>query len=152
MGQTIYPLPSISAHSLREVKETRKVALFTSAPAFLALGDVLDLDIVWECEPVDAAIETFEELAGAIPETAEIIYSIGGGLPVDAAKFAALQRNLPHVAIPTALSVDAHLTPASGIRRNGCVYYIETAAPDRMIIDWEVIAAAPAHVRAAGIL
>jgi glycerol-1-phosphate dehydrogenase [NAD(P)+] len=53
--------------------------------------------------------------------------------------------------LPTALSVDAFITAASGIRRNGCVYYIETKPPENVILDLDVIAAAPTFIRAAGI-
>ena len=53
--------------------------------------------------------------------------------------------------IPTALSVDAFITAASGIRRDGCVYYIETKPPEDLILDLDVIAAGPESIRAAGI-
>jgi glycerol-1-phosphate dehydrogenase [NAD(P)+] len=43
------------------------------------------------------------------------------------------------------------LTWASGVRREGCVYYVETKPPDRLVIDFAVLAAAPASIRAAGI-
>ncbi len=35
--------------------------------------------------------------------------------------------------------------------RDGCVYYIETKVPENLILDLDVIAAAPAHLRAAAI-
>jgi len=47
--------------------------------------------------------------------------------------------------------VDAFLTWASGIRQDGCVRYIETKTPETLIVDFEVIAAAPPTIRAAGI-
>jgi glycerol-1-phosphate dehydrogenase [NAD(P)+] len=53
--------------------------------------------------------------------------------------------------MPTALSVDAFLTAASGIRRDGCVHYILTKVPERLVLDFDVLAAAPAWIRAAGI-
>jgi len=59
--------------------------------------------------------------------------------------------HLPLTVISTALSVDAFLTAASGVRSDGCVVYISTKVPDRVILDLEVIAAAPSTIRAAGI-
>jgi len=53
--------------------------------------------------------------------------------------------------LPTALSVDAFFTAASGIRKDGCVYYVETKPPDKIILDLNVIADAPPSIRAAGI-
>jgi glycerol-1-phosphate dehydrogenase [NAD(P)+] len=53
--------------------------------------------------------------------------------------------------VPTALSVDAFITAASGIRKDGCVYYIETKPPENLVLDLDVIAAAPPAIRAAGV-
>ncbi|MCC7021220.1 MAG: iron-containing alcohol dehydrogenase [Thermomicrobiales bacterium] len=151
LPRRVWPLPRIEVVSLADARETRAVALYTSGPAWEAIGGVLALPVVWRAEPTDAAEERFVALADAMPDEAEVIYAVGGGLPVDAAKIAMARRGLPLVAVPTALSVDAHLTPASGIRRDGCVFYQETGAPERLLIDWEVIAAAPSWVRAAGL-
>lgn len=145
------PLPSIEERSLRSVRESRPVALFTHPAAWDALGGALDLPVLWRAEPAEATEDAFRSFARDIPGEVRAIYAVGGGLPVDAAKLAAHLRGLPLIAVPTALSVDAHLTPASGIRRDGCVFYIPTGAPRRLIVDWEVIAAAPPWVRAAGL-
>jgi len=72
-------------------------------------------------------------------------------MTADAAKYMAARLDLPLTVVPTALSVDAFLTSASGIRRDGCVYYIETRVPDTLILDLDIIAKAPAHISAAGI-
>ena len=37
------------------------------------------------------------------------------------------------------------------MRLDGCVYYLETKPPDQVVIDWDVIAAAPPSIRTAGI-
>jgi len=81
----------------------------------------------------------------------DIVYAVGGGLTADAAKYLAAKLNLPLTVVPTALSVDAFITAASGIRRDGCVYYIPTKVPENIILDFNVIAQAPASIRAAGI-
>jgi glycerol-1-phosphate dehydrogenase [NAD(P)+] len=80
-----------------------------------------------------------------------VIYAVGGGLAADAAKYFAFKLHLPLVICPTALSVDAFITAASGIRRDGCVVYIETKPPENLILDLDIIAKAPATFRAAGI-
>jgi glycerol-1-phosphate dehydrogenase [NAD(P)+] len=151
LGCRVWPLPRIERLSLRDVREERPVALYTSGPAWDALGGVLELPIAWQAEPTDATEELFSNLALDIPLEVEAVYAVGSGLPVDAAKIAMVRRGLPLIAVPTALSVDAHLTPARGIRRDGCVFYLETGAPGQLLVDWEVIAAAPSWVRAAGL-
>jgi glycerol-1-phosphate dehydrogenase [NAD(P)+] len=83
--------------------------------------------------------------------TGDVIYAVGGGLAVDAGKYLSVKTCLPLVCIPTVLSVDAFFTWASGVRRNGCVVYLDTRPPDRVIIDFDVLAAGPPSIRAAGI-
>jgi glycerol-1-phosphate dehydrogenase [NAD(P)+] len=70
---------------------------------------------------------------------------------VDAAKYLAVRLSLPLVCLPTALSVDAFITSASGIRQNGCVTYIETKVPETLFLDLDMISAAPEWIRSAGI-
>jgi len=136
--------------SLSQVFESRRTALFTAPPAWSALGNSLSLPIIWRADPSDATEEMFSMFAEQLPVETEVIYAVGGGLPFDAAKFAANLRNLPLVGVPTAISTDAPLTPASGVRRDGSVFYIPTGAPNLLYIDWDVISAAPPHVRATG--
>lgn len=147
---TVFPLPKMEYCSLGEVREDRRVALFTSPPAWDALAGTLDLPVIWRSEPTDATEELFLAYAGEIPEETEVIYAVGGGLPFDAAKLVAFRRRLPLIGVPTAISTDAPWTPASGIRRDGCVFYLPTGAPDVLYIDWEIVTAAPPHVRATG--
>ncbi len=137
--------------SLSTLREMRPVALFTDEGSWGALNGILQLDIRWQADPGDASQDRFEQLASEIPADAEVIYAVGGGLPVDAAKYAGMKRGLTVCAVPTALSVDAHLTPASGIRRDGCVFYVPTPPPKMLYVDWSVISSAPSWVRAAGI-
>lgn len=65
--------------------------------------------------------------------------------------YLAARLDLPLIVLTTALSADAFMTRASGIRKDGCVYHLATKPPDAIIIDFEVIARAPAPLRAAGI-
>jgi glycerol-1-phosphate dehydrogenase [NAD(P)+] len=53
--------------------------------------------------------------------------------------------------IPTALSVDAHFTWVSGVRRNGCVAYLDTGPAQVVYADDGFLAHAPPHLRAAGV-
>ena len=77
-----------------------------------------------------------------------IVYAVGGGLAVDTAKYIAKHWNLPLTCLPTALSVDAFFTWASGVRHEGCVEYLETKVPERLIVDMDVLAVAPDHLHA----
>jgi len=48
----------------------------------------------------------------------EIVYAVGGGLVTFSAVYISVKLILPLVVLPTALSVDAFMTAASGIRKN----------------------------------
>jgi glycerol-1-phosphate dehydrogenase [NAD(P)+] len=151
--QMLYNLPIAYLSPFSEIDEKRPVLLVTSTPAWNAVADRLHgLRVTTRLEPVEATTAAWDSLLASVKDTpGEVLYSVGGGLTADAAKYFAAHLNLPLVVLPTALSVDAFLTAASGIRRNGCVQYIPTKVPERLVLDLDVIAAAPASIRAAGI-
>jgi len=133
--------------------EKRPALLVTSAPAWNAVKDKLaGLNISAKVEATEAHTPHWDALLAETAKTQfEIVYAVGGGLTADAAKYLASKLNLTLTVVPTALSVDAFITAASGIRRDGCVYYIPTKVPENIILDLDVIAQAPAAIRAAGI-
>lgn len=145
----INTLPKVHLIPLPELEEKRPVALVTSEPAWKAVEKNLHLPIVWKTEVFEATTANWDQISANFQ--GDVVYSVGGGLTADAAKYYAAKYHLPLVVIPTALSVDAFITAASGIRKDGCVYYIETKPPDDLILDLDAIAAAPETIRAAGI-
>ena len=149
----IWNLPWVEFSAFNEIQETRPALLVTSAPAWNAVKHSLrGLNIAATIEVTEATTEYWDNLKSKIENRKfEIVYAVGGGLTADAAKYIASKLNLPLVVLPTALSVDAFITAASGIRKDGCVYYIETKVPERLILDLEPVAKAPASIRAAGI-
>jgi len=147
--KVIWNLPKVHLISLDALEEKRPVALVYSDPAWQAVATKLHLPVIWKAEVFEATVENWDTLAEGLQ--GEVVYSVGGGLTADAAKYIANKFALPLVVIPTALSVDAFITAASGIRRNGCVYYIETKPPETLLLDLDVIAAAPSAIRAAGV-
>lgn len=146
-------LPQVELMSFAEIDEKRPALLITSAPAWNAVKDKLKgLTTVENIEVKEATTEYWDDLRSKIVNRrTEVVYAVGGGLVADAAKYFAVKLGLPLTVLPTALSVDAFITAASGIRRDGCVYYIETKPPENLILDLDVIAHAPASIRAAGI-
>lgn len=145
-------VPEIETIALAEVRDTRDVGVVTSGPAWAAAHRAgLHLAPAWTDAPVDASEPAFAALAARCPAGVAVIYGVGGGLAADAAKYVARHHRLPLILIPTALSVDAHLTWASGVRRDGCITYLPTGAAQRVLVDTALIAAAPPGVRAAGI-
>jgi glycerol-1-phosphate dehydrogenase [NAD(P)+] len=151
MKKTIWPLPQIEICDLTKVEETRPAALVTGVDSWLSVKSLLRLPVVVQAEPDSASFDYLESLAAALPSEAEVIYGVGAGLVADVAKYVGFRRGLPVVLVPTALSVDGLLTAMVAARMNNTVKYIETGPAGKMIIDWEVIRAAPRHVRGAAI-
>lgn len=146
-------LPHVDIMPFSEIEEKGPALLVTSMPAWNAVKDHLrGLYVAERIEVTEATTENWGSIVTSAQNAEfEIVYAVGGGLVADAAKYIALKLGLPLVVLPTALSVDAFITAASGIRRDGCVYYVETKVPERLILDFDIIANAPVTVRAAGI-
>jgi glycerol-1-phosphate dehydrogenase [NAD(P)+] len=147
--ESCWPLPRIRYAPLSAVNESRNVSLFYSAGIREAVSGKLSLVPVSEIEVTEATLEYWDTLSEFVE--GDVIYAVGGGLVVDAAKYVAVKKGLPLVGIPTAISVDAFLTWASGYRQDGCVKYLETKPPEDVVVDLDLIACGPRTLRAAGI-
>jgi glycerol-1-phosphate dehydrogenase [NAD(P)+] len=134
-----------------EIEEKRPILLITSTPAWNAVKDKLNLTIDAQPEPMNATTPHWDKLITPQPAFSEVVYAVGGGLVADAGKYMAFKLDLPLVVLPTTLSVDAFFTSTAGIRENGSVKYINARPADKVLVDFEIITAAPPHLRAAGI-
>jgi glycerol-1-phosphate dehydrogenase [NAD(P)+] len=142
-----WPLPKIEHARFADWEETRPATVVTTKAAWDAVSSRLRLPIAELHDAADATEAAWQQWDAR----GEVVYAVGGGLAADAAKYVAARHNLPLVCLPTALTVDAFLTWASGVRRDGCVHYIETKPPDVLVIDFEVLGDAPSHLRGAGV-
>ena len=147
--KTTQSVPETKTLPFSEIKDSREVGVIYTNPVWDIVKNKLNLNIVSETEIQLATVQCWETLLQDVK--GEVIYAVGGGLPVDAGKYISLKKNVPLVSLPTALSVDAFFTYASGIRVDGCVEYIETKTPDLVILDLDVIGSAPKSILAAGI-
>lgn len=149
MSAVIWPLPKVEEHAFADWRDARPATVVTTTAAWSAVRQQLHgLNVAAVLEVTTADVDAWQALRSHV--TGEVIYAVGGGLAVDAAKFLACERALPLVCLPTALSVDAFFTWASGVRSDGCVRYLVTRPPDLVLLDYAVLAAAPPSIRAAG--
>jgi glycerol-1-phosphate dehydrogenase [NAD(P)+] len=149
---TILPLPKIEILELSSVQETRPVALLTGERSWGAVSPLLTLPLVVQAEPDRVEYAYLDALANDLPPQVGVVYAVGGGTVADAAKYIGWKRSLPVVIIPTALSQDGFFTALVAARTDGTVSYVTTGPAEKLIIDWEVIRAAPQNVRGAAIV
>lgn len=144
-----WPLPSIHYGCLSEIREERKATVLCSQGTWEAVEGVLSLVPANRVLVTEATIGYWDSLLHEA--VGDVLYAVGGGLVADAAKYLGVKRGLPVVCVPTAISVDAFLTWASGYRSDGCVKYMETKPPENVVVDFNVIRSAPLTIRSAGI-
>lgn len=149
---TIWNMPRIELTDLSRIREQRPAALLTGKRSWQAVNTMVKLPVVVQAEPENAERKYLDNLADGLPKQVQVVYSVGGGLVADAAKYIGSRRKLPVVLIPTALSVDGFFTPIVSLREGGIGTYAETGPAERVMIDWDVVSAAPAHLRGAGIV
>jgi len=152
----VWPLPRITFEALSAIQETRPVALLTTPDAWEAVSGALRLPVFIQAEPAHAGRDLLEYLAGNLPSRVEAIYVVGQGAPLQAGKLIAARHKRPLVIVPTALESDEPLSPVAlvdeeieGLRRQS---EVETGPATDVVIDWDVLRAAPDAARAAAVV
>lgn len=84
------------------------------------------------------------------PPDTTCVVGIGGGKAIDVAKYIAYSLDVPVITAPTILSTNAYVTPLSGIRKGGRVSYVGGVSPERVLVDFDVIRAAPTQLNVSG--
>ncbi len=144
-------LPSIEKRPFFTIEDNREAFVLTTQAAWESAG-VQDLNVRQRVDVEGNSKSDMDVLAAACQ--GEVVYGIGGGLAIDAAKYVAAINGLPLVALPTILSTDAFLTDATGVRvfeeSSGYVRYLSSKTPDTVIVDMDVLCNAPRHMRASG--
>jgi len=91
-----------------------------------------------------------DELSLSVKGFSQII-ALGSGTVMDIAKYLGKSHSINLVAIPTALTCNASVTDKSVLRINGKIQTISSKAPDKVIIDEDLIKKAERRYNMSGI-
>ncbi len=76
--------------------------------------------------------------------------AVGGGSPIDVAKIASYENNVPFVSVPTALSHDGIASPIASIIQNRRKSSLQANPPVAVVADLEILSNAPNRMISAG--
>ena len=100
---------------------------------------------------VHADEATVGEAVEATGDAAGLLVTIGSGTMADIGKVVSLRRGLPHIVVQTAASVNGFADDQSVLLVDGAKRTTPTRWPDALVIDLDVIAAAPIDLNRAGV-
>jgi glycerol-1-phosphate dehydrogenase [NAD(P)+] len=73
----------------------------------------------------------------------EVLFAVGGGTKIDAAKLSSACNGIPFISVPTTLSHDGIASPLASVKGLDKPYSVMAQAPLAIIADTDVIAQAP---------
>lgn len=97
-----------------------------------------------------ANIEELERVE-SFSEDIDFLVGLGGGRPIDIAKQAGFNKNIPFISIPTAASHDGFGSARASIRRDGRKTSMQAIPPIAVVADTEIISSAPKRLLGAGV-
>lgn len=80
----------------------------------------------------------------------QVLFAVGGGTIIDAAKTSSGSQNIPFISVPTTVSHDGIASPLASIKGSDKPYSILAQAPLAIIADTDVIAQAPRRFMISG--
>jgi glycerol-1-phosphate dehydrogenase [NAD(P)+] len=94
-----------------------------------------------------------EELAKveSYSDRIDFLVGLGGGRPIDLAKQAGFNKNIPFISIPTAASHDGFGSARSSIRQEGRKTSMQAIPPLAVVADTSIISKAPKRLLGAGV-
>ena len=115
----------IAGNTVRDLLEQTGITVETLLVEAAAFRDVLKIEeIISQLKP-------------------RILFGVGGGTKIDAAKLSSGHQGIPFISVPTTLSHDGIASPLASVKGFGKPYSAMSQAPLAIIADTEIIAQAP---------
>ena len=86
-----------------------------------------------------------------LPNGCDAVIGVGSGVINDISKIVASAAKLPLICVATAPSMDGYASATSSMEKNGLKISLPSKAPDTIIGDLDILAAAPERMLSAGI-
>jgi glycerol-1-phosphate dehydrogenase [NAD(P)+] len=104
-------------------------------------------------EKIEIEGANIEELAKveSYSDRIDFLVGIGGGRPIDLAKQAGFNKNIPFISIPTAASHDGFGSARASIRQEGRKTSMQAIPPIAVVADTSIISKAPKKLLGAGV-
>ncbi len=83
--------------------------------------------------------------------SADLLLAVGSGSVHDLTRYAAYNRKIPFISVPTAASVDGFLSSVAAMTFHGCKVTEPACAPEIVVADTNVFSRAPRRLTAAGV-
>ena len=97
-----------------------------------------------------ASIEELEKVE-AYSDKIDFLVGLGGGRPIDLAKQAGFNKDIPFISIPTAASHDGFGSARASIRQEGRKTSMQAIPPIAVVADTSIISKAPKRLLGAGV-
>ena len=99
----------------------------------------------------EASVEMEESIRSQLSQEVDAVIGLGGGKTMDLAKSLAFHLDLPYLAVPTSLSNDGFCSPNASLTRNGVRFSSPARLPSGVVVDLDVVQAAPMRLWLSGV-
>ena len=108
-------------------------------------------EVVLQAEGLHADENSTAGLLRRMEPGIQVLVAVGGGTVHDTVRYSARERGIPFVSVPTAASCDGFCSNVAAMTWHGYKITMPCQAPELVVADLDVIAAAPWYLTASGV-